>query len=229
MIFGRDRNGQDEVDFISQRLRMVDQQLISRGIRDAAVLNAMRAVPRHKFVPEPYLPEAYADGPLPIGQGQTISQPFVVASMTEELELDRKSRVLEVGTGSGYQSAVLAEIAKDVYSMEVIPELIDGARQTLSELGYTNVHMRVGDGSVGWPEEAPFDGIIITAAAPRIPEKLVEQLVDGGRMILPLSVGSFGRQDLVKIRKKKEGLEQQVLYEVRFVPMVGQIEKNEHS
>ncbi len=222
-MFGIGKNDFGEEPFVSQRMRMVDQQLVPRGIHDAAVLGAMRSVPRHKFVPERYVREAYNDGPLPIGEGQTISQPYVVASMTELLELDGTSTVLEIGTGCGYQTAVLAEIAQRVYSVEVIGGLLEKARRTLDELGYRNIESRVGDGSLGWPEAAPFDAIIVTAAAPKIPRTLVSQLADGGRMVLPLAVGPFGRQDLVKAVKTKRGLETQTLYEVRFVPMVGEV------
>ncbi|HWR83390.1 MAG TPA: protein-L-isoaspartate(D-aspartate) O-methyltransferase [Candidatus Deferrimicrobium sp.] len=223
-MFGWGKSESEAINFISQRLRMVDEQLVRRGVHDATVLAAMRTVPRHRFVTESYLAEAYSDGPLPIGHGQTISQPYVVASMTENLELDRRSKVLEIGTGSGYQTAILAEVAGKVFSIEVIPELFEQARRLLAELEYGGVEMRLGDGSLGWPEAAPFDAILVTAAAPKIPESLVEQLVEGGRMVLPLAVGGSGRQDLIKIRKRKEGIESQTLYEVRFVPMVGKVE-----
>jgi protein-L-isoaspartate(D-aspartate) O-methyltransferase len=224
-MFNRDENETDNVLFISGRMRMVDEQLVTRGIRDAAVLSAMRTVPRHHFVPEQYRAQAYHDGPLAIGHGQTISQPYVVASMTEHLELEPGNKVLEIGTGCGYQAAVLAEITDKVFSIEMIPELVKKANKLLHQLGYDKVKTMVGDGSLGWPEEAPFDAIIVTAAAPKIPEALVQQLVEGGRLVMPLAVGMFGRQDLVKVRKTKEGLEKQVLYEVRFVPMRGQVER----
>jgi len=221
----KQEDGTDDVLFISQRLRMVDEQLVQRGIRDAAVLYAMRTVPRHLFVPEQYRSEAYYDGPLPIGEGQTISQPYVVGSMTEHLELEPGNKVLEIGTGCGYQAAVLSEITDKVFSIEMIPELLQRADKLLHELGYDKIKTKLDDGSGGWREEAPFDAIVITAAAPKIPEVLIEQLVEGGRMVLPLITGSFNRQDLVKIRKTKAGLQKEVLYEVRFVPMRGRVEQ----
>ncbi len=224
-MFTKDENGAVDVRFVSQRMRMVDDQLVRRGVRDTAVLAAMRIVPRHLFVPEQYRHEAYYDGPLPIGEGQTISQPYVVASMTEHLELEPGDKVLEIGTGCGYQAAVLAEITDDICSIEMLPGLLDRAREILKELGYDRVKTKLGDGSLGWPEEAPFDAIIVTAAAPRIPDALLEQLKEGGRMVLPLTTGLFNQQDLVKIRKTKEGIEKEVLYEVRFVPMRGKVEE----
>ncbi|HOZ08213.1 MAG TPA: protein-L-isoaspartate(D-aspartate) O-methyltransferase [candidate division Zixibacteria bacterium] len=202
------------------RSRMVDEQLVRRGISDPGVLAAMRAVPRHLFIPEKYRADAYRDSPVPIGSGQTISQPYIVASMTEELALDHASTVLEIGTGCGYQTAVLAEIAGRVYSIERLPDLHELACATLGLLRYDRVNLRLGDGYRGWAEEAPFDGIIVTAAAPRIPERLTGQLSVGGRLILP--VGSeFGRQELVLIERTATGLVEKVLYEVRFVPMQG--------
>ncbi len=224
-MFGRKDNGSDDVLFISQRMHMVNQQLVRRGIRDANVLSAMRTVARHLFVPQQYRAEAYDDGPLPIGSGQTISQPYVVASMTEQLELEPGNKVLEIGTGSGYQTAVLAEITDRVFSIEIVPELLEHAGKLLRQLGYTKVKTILADGSLGWGQEAPFDAIVVTAAAPKIPNTLVEQLVEGGRLVIPLAIGSFGRQDLVKIRKTKDGLEKHTLYEVRFVPMRGKVEQ----
>lgn len=224
-MFDRDENGTDDVRFISRRMRMVDEQLIRRGVRDATVLSAMRTVPRHLFVPEQYRSEAYNDGPLPIGEGQTISQPYVVASMTEHLELKPGNKVLEIGTGCGYQAAVLAEITDKVFSIEMIPQLLEKANKLLHQVGYDKVKTMLSDGSLGWPQEAPFDAIIVTAAAPKIPDTLIEQLVEGGRMVLPLIAGRFNRQDLVKIRKTKGVLEKEVLYEVRFVPMRGKVEQ----
>ena len=173
-----------------------------RGIKDERVLNAMLKVPRHLFVPPEIVDRAYDDCPLPIGKGQTISQPYIVALMTEALELDEDSKVLEIGTGSGYQAAILAEIAKEVYTVERIPELLERARKTIESLGYTNIHFKLGDGTMGWEEEAPFDAIIVTAASPDIPEPLVEQLKIGGRMVIP--VGSELTQELLKIRKTGE-------------------------
>lgn len=213
-----------EEKFAALRSRMVDEQLVRRGIGDPDVLDAMRSVPRHLFVPEKYRSESYKDGPVPIGSGQTISQPYIVASMTEELEIDSTSKVLEVGTGCGYQTAVLAEIADKVFSIELVPELHELASETLKRLHYDKVQLRLGDGSRGWPEEAPFDGIIVTAAAPQIPKHLTSQLAVGGRMLLPVDSG-FGRQELVKIVRTAEGLSESVLYEVRFVPMQGEIDE----
>ena len=214
-----------ESDFDTQRLRMVEEQIVRRGVSDSAVLEAMRTVPRHLFVPEQYRLAAYADSPQPIGEGQTISQPYIVASMTEELELTSTSRVLEIGTGSGYQTAVLAEIASEVYSVEIISKLLDGASRTLKTLGYGNVATRLGDGSLGWPEAAPFDGIIVTAAAPRIPEALLDQLADGGRMVVPVGRSVWNSQSLIKLRKTAEGIDRKTLYPVRFVAMHGEIEE----
>ena len=202
---------------------MVEQQMLTRDIRDEDVLAAMRTVPRHLFVPGVSLVEAYGDHPVPIGEGQTISQPYIVASMTQELKLDRDATVLEIGTGCGYQTAVLAEIVKHVYSIEFLPELHDEARQRLSRMGYRNVSIKCDDGSLGWTEHAPFDGIIVTAAAPRIPETLIEQLADDGRMVIPISRGSDFQQELWRLTKTPEGLERHSLYSVRFVSMRGRI------
>ncbi len=207
------------------RDRMVDEQLAGpqRDIRDPAVLQAMRRVPRHRFVPPEVLPAAYADCPLPIGYGQTISQPYVVAFMTEHLELRPGQRVLEVGTGSGYQAAVLAELGTEVFSIEIVPPLADRARETLAGLGYDKVRVRTGDGYVGWPEAAPFDAIIVTCAPERIPPPLVAQLREGGRMIIP--VGSPGDQSLVLLRKRGGRVSEQAVLPVRFVPMLGEAAK----
>lgn len=211
-------------DYEQLRRQMVENQLAARDIRDPRVLKAMGTVPRHEFVPVKRRDQAYADGPLPIGEGQTISQPYVVASMTESLHVMPDHRVLEVGTGCGYQAAVLAELAREVYTVEVIEPLVDKARRALKQLGYRNVHFRVDDGSKGWPEEAPYDGIIVTAAAPKLPENLVAQLKLGGRMIIPMATDSWGRQFLYRITRTKDGYERDELYEVRFVPMVGEVE-----
>ncbi|RKX28869.1 MAG: protein-L-isoaspartate O-methyltransferase [Candidatus Zixiibacteriota bacterium] len=206
-------------------MRMVDQQLARRDIRDNAVLAAMRAVPRHLFVPKKQRDEAYHDGPLSIGRGQTISQPYIVASMTEHLELTADSKVLEIGTGCGYQTAVLLEITEYVFSVERIESLFDNARKRLNKLGYSKVQMKLDDGSNGWPEEAPFDAIIVTAAAPHVPQTLVDQLADSGRMVIPVEKGTSGRQELIKLVKTSEGITERSLYEVRFVPLMGEIEK----
>ncbi|MFH1374216.1 MAG: protein-L-isoaspartate(D-aspartate) O-methyltransferase [bacterium] len=221
----RKHSGTTDDAYRSQRLRMVDEQLTARGIRDSVVLAAMRTVPRHLFVPRKSRSQAYHDGPLTIGYGQTISQPYVVASMTEHLELQANSKVLEIGTGCGYQAAVLAEITHRVFTIEMIPELLQRTDKRLHQLGYGHIRTMLNDGSLGWAGEAPFDAIIVTAAAPRIPEELIEQLAEGGRMVLPLSVNEYGRQDLVKLRRMAEGVVKQVLYEVRFVPMRGEVEQ----
>jgi len=187
------------------------------------VLEALRKVPRHLFVPQQFESQAYADEPLPIGHGQSISQPYVVAFMSKELELKPEDKVLEIGTGSGYQAAVLAELAKEVYSIEIVEPLAREARERLERLGYTNVRVRVGDGYRGWPEAAPFDAIIVTAAPDHVPPVLLDQLREGGRMVLPLGRGY--EQDLVKVRRTGKGLQQEVLLPVRFVPMVGEAQK----
>ena len=214
----------DEDKYYEARLAMVENQIARRGVKDENVLDAMRTVPRHFFVDPAQRASAYFDGPLAIGHGQTISQPYVVASMTEELHLKPSSKVLEIGTGCGYQTAVLAEIAKEVYSIEYVKELHDQAARLLSQLGYTNIVSKHGDGSLGWPEYAPFDGIIVTAAAPQIPQPLLDQLADDGRMVIPLEIG-FGRQDLVVVTREGDNYRQRTLYPVRFVSMRGEVEE----
>ena len=209
-------------EFGKARQRMVEIQIKRRGIQDERVLNAMRHVPRHEFVPDGLKRSAYTDQPLPIGHNQTISQPYIVAYMTEALELQPKDRVLEIGTGSGYQAAVLSVIADTVFSIEIVEPLAKQAQKTLTRLGYQNVLCKVGDGYKGWPEKAPFDAIIITAAPPRIPEPLVAQMSEGGRMILP--VGEW-YQELVLITKKHGKLIKKQLLPVRFVPMTGEIQE----
>jgi len=196
---------------------MTETQIRARGVRDPAVLAAMAKVPRHLFVPEGLRRRAYADEPLPIGEGQTISQPYIVAYMTEALALRGGEEVLEVGTGSGYQTAVLAEIAGTVFTVEIVEKLALRARAALDALGYSNVRYRVGDGSAGWAEEAPFDAIMVTAAAARMPEKLEDQLAVGGRMIVPVGTDS---QELVLVRRGKTGIKRDSLLAVRFVPLV---------
>jgi protein-L-isoaspartate(D-aspartate) O-methyltransferase len=200
-----------------RRLRMVDTQIRSRGIRDEKVLEAMEQVPRHEFVPESSIDQAYEDHPLSIGQGQTISQPYIVALMTEVLELEPDDRVLEIGTGSGYQAAILSRLAAEVYSIEIIESLGLAAAARLDSLGYDNVKVRIGDGYLGWPEKAPFDAVIVTAAPERIPQALVDQLAEGGRMVLPVGVGI---QDLVLVEKHEGKITQREITGVRFVPMV---------
>jgi protein-L-isoaspartate(D-aspartate) O-methyltransferase len=203
---------------------MVTDQIAARGVRDPRVLAAMGKVPRHEFVPAPWRESAYADTPLPIGHEQTISQPQIVAVMTELAALDRDSRVLEVGTGSGYQAAVLAEIAAEVYTIEILEPLAKAARSTLRRLGYASVRVRHGDGYRGWPEAAPFDAILVTAAAPRIPPALVEQLAPGGRLVIP--VGGVPQQ-LQVVTRTPEGLAVRQIYPVLFVPMTGEVQRGE--
>jgi protein-L-isoaspartate(D-aspartate) O-methyltransferase len=198
---------------------MVRSQIEARGIRDPAVLAAMRRVPRERFVPDADRAFAYSDGPLSIGFGQTISQPYIVALMTELLRPHPGMRVLEIGTGSGYQTAVLAECAGEVYSVEIVPELSERAARLLRELGHANVHFRVGDGSFGWPEHAPYEGILAAAAPTAVPEALLDQLALGGRLILPVGAGEDQR--LLRILRTRDGLQQDTVAPVRFVPMTG--------
>ena len=209
-----------EDPFTLQRERMVREQIEARGIRDADVLRMMRATPRHLFVPENMREYAYSDGPLPIGLGQTISQPYIVALMTELLAPGKTDRVLEIGTGSGYQAAILAGTAKHVYTIEIVPELANSARDRLAAMGSKNVTVRLGDGYNGWPEEAPFDRIILTAAPPEIPQKLIEQLTRGGRLVAPVG-GSPATQELVVLEKSIGGeIRRRAVAPVMFVPMV---------
>lgn len=204
----------------ARRERMVREQIASRDIRSQEVLRAMRATPRHLFIPEALRSLAYADHPLPIGYGQTISQPYIVALMTELLEPNKNHKVLEIGTGSGYQAAVLSPLVKHVYTIEIVPELARSSAAVLKKLGYQNVSVRHGDGYLGWPEEAPFDRIILTAAPPEIPGTLIEQLKPGGKLVAPVG-GSVFDQELVVIDKNKDGkLRQRSALAVRFVPMV---------
>lgn len=196
---------------------MVDRQIRARGIQNASVLDAVARVPRHLFVPPDVRHQAYEDTPLPIGHGQTISQPYIVAYMTEALEASRDHRVLEIGTGSGYQAAVLAELVREVYSIEIVPDLAEGARRALAGAGYRNVDVRTGNGYVGWPERAPFDRIIVTAAPPEVPPALVDQLAVGGRMVVP--VGTL-LQEIVIVTKDARGVSETRTIPVRFVPMV---------
>ncbi|NLT75513.1 MAG: protein-L-isoaspartate(D-aspartate) O-methyltransferase [Planctomycetes bacterium] len=206
---------------------MVDSQIRDREVKDPNVLRAMRIVPRHAFVPTRQQRYAYEDRPLPIEEGQTISQPYIVAFMTEALKLDPNSTVLEIGTGSGYQAAVCAEIARRVHTIEIVEPLAEIAAGRLKELGYPNVFVRAGDGYYGWPDKGPFDAIIGTAAADRIPPPLLAQLKPGGRMILPVT-GEVGLQYLILIVKDAEGrLDQRKVMPVRFVPMTGQVQKPE--
>jgi len=210
----------DFPDMPLARRRMIQEQLIPRGIEDQRVLAAMARVPRHLFVPEALWHQAYSDCPLPIGHGQTISQPYIVALMTEALALKGKEKVLEIGTGSGYQAAVLAELAQRVFSVERVPELALKARRTLDKLGYGNVLIRVGDGTQGWPERAPFDAIIVTAGAPQVPKALLEQLKEGGRMVIP--VGGEEGQELLMIVKAEGRYLKEDLGGCRFVKLIGE-------
>lgn len=198
---------------------MVENQLAGRDITNQAVLNAMRTVPRHEFVPPEMRASAYADQPLPIGHGQTISQPYIVAIMTQLLELEPGDKILEVGTGSGYQAAVLAELDTQVYSIEIIEALATQARSQLKQMEYDNVHVRHGDGYKGWPEHAPFDGIIVTAAPDHVPQPLQDQLKEGGRLVIP--VGGRLSQQLKVLTKKQGTIQQETLFPVRFVPLTG--------
>jgi len=207
------------MDWQAARERMVATQIAARGIRDPAVLAAMRSVPRHEFVNPEFLDQAYADRPLPIGFGVTISQPYIVSYMTEALELSSDDRVLEVGTGSGYQTAVLAEIASEVHSIEIVPALARRAGGKLRELGYHNVRVICADGHQGWPRAAPFDTILLTAAPTSIPQPLVEQLAMGGRLVAP--VGPGFDQIVQRLRKTPRGVVFEELIGVRFVPMTG--------
>jgi protein-L-isoaspartate(D-aspartate) O-methyltransferase len=208
----------DEAAWETERKRMVEEQLRARDIRSAPVLEAMLKVPRHQFVPEAQRAESYGDFPVPIGHEQTISQPYIVAFMTQALELDPGHRVLEIGTGSGYQAAVLGLLAKDVYTIEIVAPLADRARATLSALGYRNIHVRTGNGYLGWPEHAPFDRIMVTAAPDEVPAALVQQLKIGGLMAIP--VGTLS-QELRILRRTATGTETLRTLPVRFVPMTG--------
>lgn len=212
-----DKAGTDDL-----RKRMVRSQIISRGVLDPRVVDAMKSVPRELFVGGALAGDAFDDTPLPIGFGQTISQPYIVAYMTEQLGLGKSDRVLEIGTGSGYQTAILASIASAVYTVEIISELSERASRVLSALGYGNIHYRTGDGSRGWPEEAPFDAIIVTAAPESVPEALPRQLAEGGRMVIPVGVGV---QYLRKLTRKGDRIEDESLIGVRFVPLTGGIEE----
>jgi protein-L-isoaspartate(D-aspartate) O-methyltransferase len=210
-------------DLAAQRQRMVEQQLKPRGIKDERVLAAMAKVPREAFVPADARPSAYEDGPLPIGYDQTISQPYVVAFMTEQLRPKQSDRVLEIGSGSGYQAAILGELVAEVYTIEIVEPLAKRAEAALQRFGYKNVHIKVGDGYKGWPEEAPFDAIIVTCAPEKIPQPLVDQLKDGGRMVIP--VGERFAQQLYLLEKKNGQLKESVTLPVRFVPMLREAPK----
>ena len=213
--------GDDDV-FAAARRLMVRTQLVARDIADTSVLQTMAEIPRHEFVPPNLKDMAYQDRPLPIGEGQTISQPYIVAYMTQALDLQAGDKVLEIGTGSGYQAAVLARLVEHVYTIEIIPSLGDSARQLLQRQGHDNVTVRVGDGYVGWPSEAPFDAIMVTAAPDHVPPALVDQLAEGGRLVLP--VGDH-YQELLRLTKREGEIHTESLLPVRFVPMTGQAQK----
>lgn len=204
------------------RRAMVSGQIERRGVTDPDVLNAMLKVERHRFVPETLRTHAYNDNPLPIGESQTISQPYIVALMTELLKPEERHKVLEVGTGSGYQAAVLAEIVKEVYTIEIVEPLGERAKALLDSLGYENIHVRIGDGYRGWPGEAPFDGIIVTAAPPEVPQPLIDQLKDGGRMVIPVGERY---QELLLITKENGEVKRETVTPVRFVPMTGEAQQ----
>jgi len=205
--------------FEARREEMVRRQIERRGIRDARVLAAFRKVPRERFVPEESRGEAYEDHPVAIGRGQTVSQPYIVALMLAELRLTGSERVLEVGTGSGYEAALLAELCAEVYTIERIPALAESAEQVLRELGYGGIHFRVGDGTLGWPDAAPFDGIVVSAAGPRVPETLKAQLAEGGRMIIP--AGGAGMQELYVLERKGDEFVERTAGPCVFVKLVG--------
>ncbi len=207
-------------DYQISRKRMVAEQLISGGVTDPRVLTAMAKIPRHLFVPEGMVSQAYSDHPLHIGQGQTISQPVVVALMTQALELKGGEKVLDIGTGSGYQAAVLCELAKEVYSIERIDSLSHRARRVLYDVGYVNFKLRIGDGTLGWPEAAPFDAIIAAAGSPEIPRTYLQQLKDGGRLVMP--VGGEESQDLIVVIRRGNTFEKRVLSTCRFVKLIGE-------
>jgi protein-L-isoaspartate(D-aspartate) O-methyltransferase len=216
-------------EFQEERAHMVQSQMVQRrpAIRDASVLEAMRQVPRHLFVPRSLQRLAYADQPLPIGHGQTISQPYIVALMTEALEIKPGAKVLEIGTGSGYQAAVVSALTPRVFTMEIITALGNEARQRLQKLGYHTIRVRIGDGYFGWPEEAPFDGIIVTCAAGHIPPPLISQLREGGRMVIPVG-GVYQIQRLMVVTKDNQGqVRTRELLPVRFVPMIGAVQKTQ--
>ncbi|MEW6355441.1 MAG: protein-L-isoaspartate(D-aspartate) O-methyltransferase [Planctomycetota bacterium] len=212
-----------EEEFTALRTKMVDQLVHEYGIKDKRVIEAMRKVPRHRLVPPDMRPSAYEDTPLPIGEGQTISQPYIVALMTQLLDLKGGEKVLEIGTGSGYQAAILAEIAGQVYTIEIVEPLARRAEKDLEALGYKNITVKCGDGYQGWKEHAPFDAIMVTAAPEHVPQPLIDQLREGGRLVLPVGPQWAG-QDLVRLTKTKDGVKEERVLAVRFVPMTGEAE-----
>lgn len=214
------RRANTPVDYEIARARMVKEQLIKRGINDERVLNAMGSVPRHMFIDQAFWPRAYGDHPLPIGHDQTISQPYIVALMCQELKLPEGKKILEIGTGSGYQCAILAVMGYSVYTIERCGELSRRARVIVKKLGITGIHFKIGDGSIGWKEESPFDGIVVTAGAPTVPEDLIEQLITGGRIIIP--IGGRVTQRLQVIEKGEKIIEKRDICGCSFVPLIGQ-------
>lgn len=211
-------SAQNDDKFNGQRIQMVERQIKARGVTDKATIDACLRVPRHRFVLPQYINSAYSDSPLPIDEGQTISQPYIVAFMTEALNLKRTDKVLEIGTGSGYQAAVLAEICDSVFTIEIFPKLGNKATRLFKEIGYRNIFVKIGDGYLGWPEHAPFDAVIVTCAPSEIPQPLKDQLAEGGRMIIP--VDDVYGQSLILLEKKKGKLKQEKILPVRFVPMI---------
>jgi protein-L-isoaspartate(D-aspartate) O-methyltransferase len=217
VVFGF-KSAKSNDPFLEHRLRMVADQIARRGVCDARVLEAMNRVPRHRFVPGRHVDDAYADAPLPIGFGQTVSQPYIVGFMIEALGLPDGGRVLEIGTGTGYQAAVLSETGYEVFTIEIIENLAAEAEENLKDLGYQNVHLRCSDGALGWPEEAPFDGIIAAAAPAVVPSRLLDQLAPDGVLVIPIGVEE---QELWRYQRTSDGFEKRRLMSVRFVPMVG--------
>jgi protein-L-isoaspartate(D-aspartate) O-methyltransferase len=209
----------EEESFQRERMKMVERQIAARGIRDPRVLDAMRTIPRHRFVPEHYRDSAYEDRPLPIGEGQTISQPYIVAVMTELLQPRPTDKMLEIGTGSGYQAALLSQLVSRVITLERLPAIAERARKNLEALGITNVEVVVSDGTLGWPDQAPYDAILITASTPEIPPPLIDQLAEGGRLVAP--VGGQGYQELVRVEKHQGNVEKTYHGGVVFVPLIG--------
>jgi protein-L-isoaspartate(D-aspartate) O-methyltransferase len=214
-----DRAPLQGANFEAERHAMVARQIRGRNVRSPRLLHAMESVPRHLFIPPEHLSAAYKDSPLPIGEGQTISQPYMVAAMADALLLEGTERVLEIGAGSGYQAAVLSRLAREVIAVEAQPALVPATRERLERLGYSNVRIEEGDGSLGWPTGAPFDAILVTAAAPAIPAPLVPQLAEGGRLVIP--VGTLNEQQLVRVIKRNGQTTEQILFACRFVPLIG--------
>ncbi len=213
---------EEEKDFALKRARLIDEQLKPQGITDARVLSAVHAVPRHLFVPPDVIHMSYEDHPLPIANDQTISQPFIVAFMTEALKVKPTDRVLEVGTGSGYQAAILSKLAREVYTIEIVKPLAEASKQLLASQGYSNVTVKEGNGYLGWPDKAPFDCIIVTAAPDQVPQPLIDQLADKGRLVIPVgSTGPFNNQNLIRLTRNGKVIAREELLPVRFVPMTG--------